>query len=176
MQLFQDFKTKIFVDRRTPKIIFLGQNTFLFAKKINIDLTCSFRPLLGSERPLWWLLFCSGIISINPRFINIINILKHTFNKIGHSTDDMSDFQAKVSLLCHGQFWNPWLKFPNSSSQWSILYFAHSQPRSSLNRKLHTLDIIRCSCRWQSTWIRVTVNRYESIFRRLVSFCSRPFC
>lgn len=88
------------MDRPTPRSIFVVHNTVIIKKTetVYIDLT-----LLPQWR-LLIVLFRSHYHK--PTIHHQYNFLKHVFIIRDHSWVVPSDFEAKLSLLYHEQFWN----------------------------------------------------------------------
>ena len=116
-QSLQNFKVKFFVDRLTSWSIFMMYNIFIIEENnqhgldIALTLTCFFRPGFRWKLRLWRLLFCFGIITVNPWFVTSNNLLEHTFIISDHFQVVLSDFEAKPFLLYRERFLNEFRKF-----------------------------------------------------------------
>lgn len=108
--------------------------------------------------PLWILLFCCKVITINPRFINGNNLFRHISIVSDHFEVVLDEFKVIIFLVCLEKFWNEYgfsLLHTHSIDDllqqqvahdwyyrvllWSKFGQNGDQYRSFLNRLYHTL-------------------------------------
>ena len=123
-----ELQVKFFVNRVTSWSIFMMYNTFIIDEinqhglHIAPTLTCFFRPWLGWKLPLWRLLFCFGIITVNPWFVTSNNLFDHIFIISDH-------FQVVLSYFAFSAL--PW------PILWWISHTRESFPNSRLELSKH---------------------------------------